>query len=274
MKIKNIITITAGLVLSLSLAACSESAMNDLGNIGSQYIDRVESTVSDVLNDWSEENGDDNRYDGNGSASETETTQNGSIPADLEALIQSVTVAPADENAQYDRDLYTSSSQYYECEDPEHDWHNSNGYTGDDDGEYTSVRAYGFYESKYYDGESDSYTDPYTNETSDVSESGPKGYDWDHVIPLAYADSHGTNAWTEEQKKAFADDPLVGVCVNASDNRAKGAKGPSEWLPDENVDDYCYTWLVISSEYGLSISQEDMDTILQYVNEDSLSMVG
>lgn len=257
---ENMLVKAGSLVLALSLSAavltgCSGNSVSEVKNDLDTLLGGLEQAVEGLQDVQDEEN-------------ERE------LPVDLQTLVDSVVVAPADENAHYDRDLYTSSYQYYECDDPEHVWHDANEYTGDDGGEFSSIRAYGFYESKWYDADTDSYTDPYTNETVDVSEDGPKGYDWDHIIPLAYADAHGANGWSEEEKKAFADDPMVGVCVNASDNRSKGSDGPSEWLPDENVGDYCYTWLLIASEYGLSIAEEDMEVIIQYVDESSLAMVG
>lgn len=169
-----------------------------------------------------------------------------------------VKVGPKNDESEpvYDRNEWTSSYQWYKCNEPNHD-HNSNDYNGDDDGEYRSIRAYSYYESVWYDWETERYLDPYTNEwIENVKET-----DYDHIIPLAYANAHGAAQWGEEKKKAYADDPSVGVCCNSSDNRAKGAKGPSEWLPEENVEMYCYTWLVIAEEYNLTLSEKDLATI-------------
>lgn len=147
---------------------------------------------------------------------------------------------------EYERDEWTSDSQLYEC-------YKNHGC----DEKYTSIRKYSFYESEWYNWDDNYYVDPYTEQViNDVRQT-----DYDHIIPLAYVNSHGGEQWNDEKKKEFADDPSNGVCVNIHDNREKGAKGPSEWLPDENKVDYCYTWLVISDHYGLSISDDDMNTI-------------
>ncbi len=194
---------------------------------------------------------------GNSGGIEFETPE---LPGDIEALISSVKVDDGD-GSKYDRDQYTSDYQSYTC-DKSHDCEK----------EYNSIRKYSFYECEWYDFDTGLYVDPYNGETTDTI----KGMDYDHIIPLAYADAHGGYEWTEEQKRAYADDPFVGVCVNAHDNRAKGAKGPSEWLPNVNVEDYCYTWLVIAEHYGLSIAQEDMDVIkscLAGVDAKSLSLI-
>lgn len=144
----------------------------------------------------------------------------------------------------YDRNEYTSSSQYYV------------GRTGET---YDSIRNYAYYESVHY--QNGVYQDPYTNKMYDI-----KGLDYDHIIPLHYANLHGADNWSEEDKKSYADDPYIGVNVNAHSNRAKSDKGPSQWLPEENVEDYCYTWLVIAYQYDLSITQEDIDTIMNQLD--------
>ena len=165
----------------------------------------------------------------------------------LNALLQSVMVGEA-ESVNYDRKEWTSSSQWYAC--------NKNHPC---DGEYTSIRTYSFYESEWYDWNAMEYTDPYTGEKI----QSVKQTDYDHIVPLAYANSHGGAEWTEEDKRAFADDPLNGVCCTQYDNRSKGAKPPSKWLPQKNVEDYCYTWLLVCQHYGISLSQEDMNAIVE-----------
>lgn len=181
-----------------------------------------------------------------------ENTENSEVAANynnidknVNDLINNIVISDAS-NDDYDRDSYTSSSQYYKC---------NKGH------EYTSIRKYGYYESEWYNKDNDTYMDPYTDEDVDFT-----NVDWDHIIPLHYVNQHGGSEWTDEEKKAFADNPSVGVNVNSSDNRAKSDKGPSEWLPDENKDDYCYTWLIIADKYNISISQDDMNTIISEIN--------
>jgi hypothetical protein len=53
----------------------------------------------------------------------------------------------------------------------------------------------------------------------------------DHVVPLAYAWSHGAAAWTAEKRQMFANDPRVLLAVDGTANQAKGAAGPSTWMP-------------------------------------------
>lgn len=139
---------------------------------------------------------------------------------------------------EYNRSEYTSSTQKYE-------------YNGKS---YNSIRKYAYDASVHY--EDDIYVDPYNGIVLDIS-----SIDYDHIVPLHYANLHGAESWTPEKKKEFADDPSVGVNVSSSSNRQKGDKGPSKWLPEFNKAAYCYTWLVISEKWDLSVSEEDMNTI-------------
>lgn len=176
------------------------------------------------------------------------------ITSSVSDLIDSINVSEPYET-EYDRDKYTSSYQHY------------TNYLGD---EFTSIRKYAFYSSINYDPDTDIYTDPY-----DCNNYSLKETDYDHIIPLHYVNQHGGDNWSDDKKKEYADDPTVGVDVNAHDNRAKGDKGPSEWLPSENVDDYCYTWLVVANKYNISISQEDMNVIISEINNstDGLKLI-
>lgn len=71
------------------------------------------------------------------------------------------------------------------------------------------------------------WLDPYTNGTF----SNPRDLDVDHMVPLAWAHAHGADKWPKDKRQAFANDPVNLFAVDAGTNRAKGAKGPLEWLP-------------------------------------------
>lgn len=166
-----------------------------------------------------------------------------SLGEDVKSLIESVDVSPG-VVVSYDREDYTSSTQSYT-------------FKGE---EYGSIRKLSFYAStSYVNGV---YTDPY----SGFSSSDPTDFQYDHIIPLAYAEAHGASTWTNEEKRAYADNPAVGIDVESIENSIKGARGPAEYLPEENIASYCYTWLVIANEYDLSISQEDMNVIVEVLN--------
>jgi hypothetical protein len=78
------------------------------------------------------------------------------------------------------------------------------------------------------------WNDPYTGEIFMNS----KDLDIDHMVPLAYAHARGSHSWDADKRRQFANDPVNLFAVKASENRAKGAKGPLEWLPP-NKDYQC-----------------------------------
>jgi hypothetical protein len=75
--------------------------------------------------------------------------------------------------------------------------------------------------------------------------------DIDHIVPLSWAWKHGASQWTSAKREQFANDERNLVAVEASLNRQKGDKGPNEWLPPKNVDQYKLRFQRIVKMYGL-----------------------
>lgn len=94
----------------------------------------------------------------------------------------------------------------------------------------------------------------------------PSKIDIDHMIPLSYAAKHGGQGWDSSKKKDYANSlktPYHLLAVDAGANRAKGDKGPSEWMPSNKAYqcNYVANWVAVSSEWGLTISKSDVATI-------------
>lgn len=99
------------------------------------------------------------------------------------------------------------------------------------------------------------YVCPYSGEVvTDESK-----LDYDHIVALKSTYIRGADDWTNKQKNEYAYDPYIGIDVYYSANRSKGDRGPSEWLPEENTEDYCYSWLVICSKYDLTMTNEEIE---------------
>lgn len=106
------------------------------------------------------------------------------------------------------------------------------------------------------------WTDPYTGDKF----TDPSKMDADHVIALNYAASHGGNTWSEEKKTKFANDKSQILLVGASPNRAKGDKGPSEWMPENESFkcDYAKKWVSTADKYasdGFGIAKADKEAL-------------
>lgn len=91
--------------------------------------------------------------------------------------------------------------------------------------------------------------------------------DIDHVVPLKWAWDHGAYLWTREKRIQFANDPVNLISVEASLNRAKGAKGPDVWLPPKNRCGYIARFQRILVMYDLQLTDQERQTVQAYINE-------
>jgi len=107
---------------------------------------------------------------------------------------------------------------------------------------------------------SGTWVDPYSGETF----TNPGDLDVDHTVPLKAAAKMGAQEWSEEQKEIFANDlNSVLVVTSAKQNRAKGAKTPSEWMPEKEEAhcDYAKIYIEIVNKYKLNLTQADKDAL-------------
>ena len=131
------------------------------------------------------------------------------------------------------------------------------------DGNKVNRNNYAWKTSKWFNSEDFTYQCPYTGtivkDDEDKKEDSDFGnLDYDHIVPIKSAHLRGGKDWTAEQRNAFAYDQWVGVDVLNKANRSKSDKGPTEYLPDVNVEDYCYSWLLICSKYNLAMTPEEI----------------
>ena len=99
------------------------------------------------------------------------------------------------------------------------------------------------------------WLDPY----SDKIITNPTQADLDHTVPLAAAFRAGGYKWTKNAKEEFANDATHLVVTSRMQNRTKGDKTPSQWMP-ENIKAHCdYSKIYIATmfKYELGISNED-----------------
>ena len=168
---------------------------------------------------------------------------------ELNDLIAKIRVSDVEITDGYNRDLFEKPVRKYDLENKtltrnKYAWHISKWLIKNDDTGFE-------------------YKDPYTG----LIITDTTKIDYDHVVPIYYAYQHGAYKWEDTKKNEFSYDMMVGVDVSSTANRSKGAKGPSEWLPSVNQEDYCYTFLTIASEYDISMTQKDINVCkLQIMN--------
>lgn len=130
---------------------------------------------------------------------------------------------------------------------------------------------YAWMSSPWYNSEDITYTCPYTGTIIENTDGPDKidfdTLDYDHIVPLKSAYIRGAYAWTEEQRNEYAYDQWVGVDVLNSANRSKSDKGPLDYLPTKNIEDYCYSWLLICSKYDLVMTEDEIALCEQYILE-------
>ena len=91
----------------------------------------------------------------------------------------------------------------------------------------SSLESVTFRNGKVCSVYSGKWYDPYSNKVWTLSSD----VDIDHIVPLAWAYAHGANDWSLQKKSNFANDAENLIAVEDNLNQAKGAKGPSQWLP-------------------------------------------
>lgn len=106
--------------------------------------------------------------------------------------------------------------------------------------------------------------DPYTGRTLRFDpDGGGDEVHIDHVIPLAYAWRGGAWHWSDEQRRAFANDEANLLAVDGPTNTAKGDSGPAEWMPPNTAThcDYAARWSDVLRRYDLAPTTEDAETL-------------
>ncbi len=81
----------------------------------------------------------------------------------------------------------------------------------------------------------------------------------DHVVPLSWAWHHGADAWDDETRLKFANDPMNLNATTDVENQSKSDSGPSRWLPTDEGGTcrYVERFLTVLDEYQLGIGVRD-----------------
>lgn len=90
----------------------------------------------------------------------------------------------------------------------------------------------------------------------------PSDLDIDHFVPLKEAWDSGAHSWSASRRRQFANDLSDArslIAVTAGENRSKGDKDPSNWMPDRR-DYWCTyvaTWVAVKSRWGLTMDRSE-----------------
>lgn len=87
--------------------------------------------------------------------------------------------------------------------------------------------------------------------------------DIDHVVPLKEAHLSGGDSWSKVKKMIFANDRDNLIAVDKRQNRQKGFKDPSKWLP-LNTDGHCRyirKWTFLKLKYNLTLDNKEIEVV-------------
>ncbi len=98
--------------------------------------------------------------------------------------------------------------------------------------------------------------DRYTGTTIAFSKAHAIAVQIDHVLPLHDAWELGAYRWTQAEREAYANDPLVLLAVSGPENEAKGDKLADEWTPPDRAEwcDYATRTIAIHAKYALPVT--------------------
>lgn len=93
-----------------------------------------------------------------------------------------------------------------------------------------------------------------------------RGFDVDHLVPLAEAWESGAHSWSPDRRERYAND--LGyehslIAVSARSNRSKGAQDPATWLPPE-AGQHCWyaaAWVHVKTRWKLTVDTMEVNTL-------------
>lgn len=109
---------------------------------------------------------------------------------------------------------------------------------------------------------SGTWHDPYSNEVV----NDPTKLDIDHTGALSWTAKAGGQEWDKKKKQDYANDFDHLVVTTAKQNRTKGDKGPSEWMPELSKCEYAKVYTHIVKKYNLNLIQADKDALESALN--------
>ena len=99
----------------------------------------------------------------------------------------------------------------------------------------------------------------------------PGHIDVDHHVPLKNAHLSGGWKWdaaTKEEYANYLEDPDHLVAISARHNRSKGARGPEEWAPPDNMlwCQYATDWTEIKELWGLTMTPVESEIVMDMLH--------
>ena len=112
-----------------------------------------------------------------------------------------------------------------------------------------------------------------------VNEDGGRGFDVDHLVPLAEAWFSGAHSWNADTRQQFANDILNEhslVAVSATSNRSKSAGDPADWMPPRQEAHcwYAEAWIATKTFWKLTIDPAEKQALTDVIDDCSSWTLG
>lgn len=110
--------------------------------------------------------------------------------------------------------------------------------------------------------------DPYTGAAIYEAPGRESEVDIEHVVALSDAWQKGAQAWSPQQREAFANDPLNLMAVDDGQNQAHGDGDAATWLPPrrEYWCDYVARQVAVKHFYGLWVTSAEHDAMARVLD--------
>ena len=98
--------------------------------------------------------------------------------------------------------------------------------------------------------------DPYTGQSVQFEKADAAEVPVDHVVPLAAAWAQGAAAWSDDQRRTFANDLANLMATTRAENSSKGDSTADEWTPSDKDYGCSYATVVVTvkSAYALAVT--------------------
>ena len=105
--------------------------------------------------------------------------------------------------------------------------------------------------------------DPYTGRTVRFEKADAAEVPIDHVVPLAAAWAQGAAAWSDDQRRTFANDLANLMATTRSENSSKGDSTADEWVPEDPAYGCSYATVVVTvkSSYALAVTPAEAEAL-------------
>lgn len=107
--------------------------------------------------------------------------------------------------------------------------------------------------------------DPYTGTTMAFEKANASAVQIDHLIPLHAAWQLGAWSWSAEQRRQYANDPVVLLAVNGRQNQSKSDRLADAWKPPNQGwwCEYARRTVVVHERYALPVTPTERGALAE-----------